>query len=116
MKLDKSEKYPEENVLPEDGLYRHLYQPGEQHGEQKRQSTDIIKSKTTSRLDQIAEKPGSHVLHYLPGRPDRAFVREKLMRIPKDTQVPLEWVSISFANAVAYLTVSNPRGILTNAK
>ena len=32
--LDK--KYPEETVLPEDGLYRYLYQPGEQHGDQKR--------------------------------------------------------------------------------
>lgn len=30
-KLDKSETYPEEDVLPEDGLYRYLYeQPGEQ--------------------------------------------------------------------------------------
>ena len=28
--LDKT--YPEETVLPEDGLYRYLYQPGEQHG------------------------------------------------------------------------------------
>ena len=28
-KLDKSEAYPED-VLPEDGLYRYLYQPGEQ--------------------------------------------------------------------------------------
>ena len=32
--LDK--KYPEETVLPEDGLYRYLYQPSEQHGDQKR--------------------------------------------------------------------------------
>ena len=31
--LDK--KYAEETVLPEDGLYRYLYQPGEQHGDQK---------------------------------------------------------------------------------
>lgn len=29
-KLDKSETYPEEDVLPEDGLYRYLYHPGEQ--------------------------------------------------------------------------------------
>ena len=28
--------YPEETVLPEDGFYRSLYQPGEQHGDQKR--------------------------------------------------------------------------------
>ena len=27
--------YPKEILLPEDGLYRYLYQPGEQHGDQK---------------------------------------------------------------------------------
>ena len=32
--LDKS--YPKETVLPEDRLYRYLYQPGEQHGHHKR--------------------------------------------------------------------------------
>ena len=31
VKLDKI--YPEENILSEDGLYRYLYQPGEQHGD-----------------------------------------------------------------------------------
>ena len=29
--LDK--KYQEETVLPEDGLYRYLYESGEQHGD-----------------------------------------------------------------------------------
>ena len=34
------ETYPEETVLTEDGLYRYLYQSGEQHGDQKnRQQT-----------------------------------------------------------------------------
>ena len=47
--LDK--KYPEETVLPEDGLCRYLYQPGEQHGDQKRWATDLIWSKNTYRLD-----------------------------------------------------------------
>ena len=27
--------YPEETTLPEDRLYRYLYQPGEQHGDQE---------------------------------------------------------------------------------
>ena len=31
--LDKT--YPKETILPEDGLYRYLYQPGHQHGDQK---------------------------------------------------------------------------------
>ena len=43
--LDKT--YPEETILPEDGLYRYLYQPGEQHGDQKRRATDFIWSKST---------------------------------------------------------------------
>ena len=34
--LDK--KYLEETVLPNNGLYRYLYQPGEQHGNQKKMS------------------------------------------------------------------------------
>ena len=41
------ETYPEETVLTEDGLYRYLYQPGEQHGDQKRQATDFIWSTNT---------------------------------------------------------------------
>ena len=32
--LDKT--YPKETVLPKDGLYRYLYQPGKQHGDKKR--------------------------------------------------------------------------------
>ena len=36
---------PEETVLPEDELYRCLYQPGEQHADQKRRATDLIWSK-----------------------------------------------------------------------
>ena len=39
IKLDTvslNKKYPEETLLLEDGLYRYLYQPGKQHGDQKR--------------------------------------------------------------------------------
>ena len=47
--LDK--KYPEETVLPKDGLYSYLYQLSEQHGDQKRWATDLILKKNTYRLD-----------------------------------------------------------------
>ena len=40
-----NKKYPEETVLPEDRLHRYLYQPGEQHGDQKRRAADLIWSK-----------------------------------------------------------------------
>ena len=50
IKLDAvplSKTYPKETMLPEDGLYRYLYQPGEQHGDQKRRAADLIWSKKT---------------------------------------------------------------------
>ena len=68
--------YPKEAVLPENGLYRYLYQPGEQHGDQKRRATDFIWSKNTYQLDRIVRGPGSRVLYYLQDGPDRACVRE----------------------------------------
>ena len=83
--LDKT--YPKETVLPEDGLYRYLYQPGEQHGDRKRRATDLIWSKNTYRLDRIVQDPNNRVLYYLQDGPDRAFVREELMYVSEDTQV-----------------------------
>ena len=96
IKLDTvplGKKYPEETVPPEDGLYRYLYQPSEQHGDQKRGTTDLIQSKSTYRLDRIVQEPGNRVLYYLQDRPDRASVREELMHISEDTRVPPDWVS-----------------------
>ncbi|WP_215898170.1 hypothetical protein, partial [Acinetobacter baumannii] len=69
------EKYLDEEIAPEDGLYRYLLQPGEEHGDQKRRATDKIWSKENYRLDRIIEDPGQRVLYYLAGGPDRAFVR-----------------------------------------
>ena len=84
--LDKA--YPKETVLPEDRLYRYLYQPGEQHGDQKRSATDLIWSKNTYRIDRIVQDTGNRVLYYLQDGPDRAFVHEELMHVSEDTQVP----------------------------
>ena len=89
--LDKI--YPQETVLPEDGLNRYLYQPGEQHEDQKRRATDFIWSKNTYRLDRIVQEPGNRVLYYFQDEPDRAFVCEELMDIYEDTQVSPDWVS-----------------------
>ena len=61
--LDKT--YKKETVLHKDGLYRYPCQPGEQHGDQKRWTTDLIWSKNTYRLDRIIEDPGNRVLYYL---------------------------------------------------
>ena len=84
--LDKP--YSEETVLPKDGLYRYLYQFGEQHGDQKRQATDLIWSKNRYRLDRDIQDPGNRVLYYLQDGSDRTFVCEELMHVSEDTQVP----------------------------
>ena len=41
--LDKT--YPEETLLPEDGLCRYLYQPGELYRDKKTRATSFISSK-----------------------------------------------------------------------
>ena len=89
--LDKI--YPEETVLPKEGLYRYLYQPGEHHGNQIRRATDFIWSKNTYQLDRIVQDPANCVLYYLQDGHDRAFGREELMHASEDTQVPPDWVS-----------------------
>ena len=54
--LDKT--YAEKTVLPEDGLYRYLYQPGEQRGDKKNKlATDFIWSKNMYLLDRIVQEP-----------------------------------------------------------
>ena len=85
--------YPEETVLPEDGLYRYLYQPGEQYGNQERRVADFSWSKNTYRLDRIVQEPGNRILYYLQDGFDIAFLREELMHISEDTQAPPDWVS-----------------------
>ena len=83
--LDKT--YPEETVLPEDGLYRYFYQPGEQRGDQKRRATDLVWSKQRYRLNRIVQVPSNRVWYYLQDEPDRAFVREELMHLSEYTEV-----------------------------
>ena len=51
--LVKRETYPPEEVLLEDGLYRYLLQPGEEHDDQRRRATDRIWSKGTYRLREV---------------------------------------------------------------
>ena len=81
------ESYPPEEVLPEDGLYQYLLQPGEEHDDQCQRATDRIWSKASYRLREIAENPGNRVYYLLDG-PERAFVSEELMLIPEDTELP----------------------------
>ena len=90
--LVNRENYPPENTLPEDGLYRYLLQPGEEHDDQRKRATDRIWSKKTYRLKQIVDDSGNRVMYYLKDGPERAFVKEELMLIPEDTELPPDYV------------------------
>ena len=57
--LVNREAYPEEDKLPEDGLYRYLLQPGEEHDDQWRRAMDRVWSKGTYRLRKIVEDAGN---------------------------------------------------------
>ena len=56
-------------------------------------ATDLIWGKNRYRLDLVVQNPGNRVLYYLQDGPDRAFVREELMHVSEDTQVPIDWIS-----------------------
>ena len=86
------ESYPPEEVLPEDGLYRYLLQPGEEHDDQRHRATDRIWSKETYRLREIAENPCNRMMYYLLDGLERAFVSEELMLIPEDTELPPDYI------------------------
>ena len=59
----------------------------------KRRATEFIWSKSTYRLDRIVQEPGNRALYYLQDGPDSVFVREELMQISENTQVPPDWES-----------------------
>ena len=67
------ESYPPEDTLSEDGLYRYLLQPGEEHDNQRKSATDKIWSKKTYRLREIVEDSGNRVMYYLKDGPKGAL-------------------------------------------
>ena len=90
--LVNQENYPPEATLPEDGLYRYLLQPGEEHDNQRCRATDRISYNKTYRLREIVEDAGSRVMYYLSDGPERAFVSEELMLLPEDAELPPDYV------------------------
>ena len=78
--------------MPEDGLYRYLLQPGEEHDDQRCRAMDRIWSKGTYKLREIIEDAGNRVMYYLLDGLEKAFVSEELMLIPEDTGLPPDYV------------------------
>ena len=91
-KVPLEESYSLEDMLSEDGLYHYLLQPSEEHDDQCKRATDRIWSKKTYRLSEVMSNPGNRVMYYLADGPERAFIKEDLMLMPEDTELPPDFV------------------------
>ena len=91
-KVPSVENYLPEDTLPKDGLYHYLLQPGEEHNDQPKRATDRIWSKKTYRLSEVMLSPCNQAMYYLADGPDQAFMKEELMLIPKDIELPPDFV------------------------
>ena len=80
-----------EQKLPSGVGVRYLYQPGELEGGRRR-ATDPVWSLRVYRLGRSVTKPDEPVLYYLQDGPPRGFVREELLVVPPDTQLPPDGV------------------------
>ena len=78
-----------EKKLPSLVNVRYLYQPGELEGGVKR-ATDPIWSLKVYTVERSVTKPNEPVLYYLRHGPKRGFVREELLVVPPNTQLPPE--------------------------
>ena len=76
-----------EKKLPLGAKVRFLYQPGELEGGGKR-ATDPIWSLKVFKLERAMIKPEEPIIYYLFDGPKRGFVREELLVVPPDTQLP----------------------------
>ena len=81
----------EEQKVPSGVGVRFLYEPGEREGGRRR-ATDTVWSLTVHRLGRSVTKPDEPVLYYLQDGPSRGFVREELLVVPPDTQLPPDGV------------------------
>ena len=66
---------------------RYLYQPGELEGGRRR-ATDPIWSLKVFNIERSITKPNELVLYYLRDGAKRGFVREELLVVPLDTELP----------------------------
>lgn len=83
----------EQPLLPPSTLVRYLYAPGELEGGRRR-ATDPIWSLTMHSIRNVIRQQPA--LYYLNGGPARGFVREELMVVPSDTQLPPDRIITRF--------------------
>ena len=78
-----------EKKLPSGLSVRYLYQPGELEGGRRR-ATDPIWSLNVYEIEKIMIKQDAPVIYYLFDGPKRWFVREELLVVPPNIELPPE--------------------------
>jgi hypothetical protein len=81
----------EEKLIPSDEQVRYLYQPGELEGGRRR-ATDPVWSLTLHSVRNVVRQSNQPAVYYLSDGPSRGFVREELLVIPPDTELPPDGV------------------------
>jgi len=76
-----------EKKLPSTMSVRYLYQAGELEGGRRR-ATDPVWSLKVSNIERSITKPNEPVLYYLRDDLKRGFVREELLVVPPNTELP----------------------------
>ena len=77
-----------EKKLPPLINVRYLYQPGELEGGGTKRATDPIWSLKVYQVVKNMTNPNEPVVYYLSDGPKRGFVREELLVVPPNTQLP----------------------------
>ena len=67
---------------------RYLYQPGELEGGAKRATDPFWSFKMIYTLESAVTKPDEPVVYSLRDGPKRSFVREELLVVPSNKQLP----------------------------
>ena len=78
-----------EKKLPSGSSVRYLYQPGELEGGRRR-ATDPIWFLNVYEIEKVIIKPDASVIYYLFDGPKRWFVREELLVVPPNIELPPE--------------------------
>ena len=86
------ESNPPKDTLYEDGLYCYLLQPSEEQENQCKRATNRIWPKETYGLSEVVSSPGNRVMYYLAEGLERAFMKEELMLISKDLELPNDFL------------------------
>ena len=77
-----------EKKLPPLINVRYLYQPGELEGGSTKRATDSIWSLKVYQVVKNMTNPNEPVVYYLSAGPKRGFVREELLVVSPNTQLP----------------------------